>query len=130
MLVCTIAQGMINAFPNVCKTPFPPAPPVPIPYPSIAQLQMAQPVSAKVMVCGVPALFKSSKIELTNGDTPGVGGGLVSGSFMQKCEFKAGSFMVSFEGKPAVRMSDAATSNKANAIGLVMVPSQMMVDAN
>jgi hypothetical protein len=29
-----------------------------------------------------------------------------------------------------VRMSDAATSNKANAIGLVMVPSQMMVDAN
>lgn len=130
MLVCTIAQGMINAFPNVCKTPVPPAGPVPIPYPSIAQLQMAQPVSTKVMVCGVPALFKPSKIELTNGDTPGVGGGLVSGSFMQKCEFKAGSFMVSFEGKPAVRMADPAASNKANAIGLVMVPSQMMVDAN
>jgi len=130
MLVCTIAQGMINAFPNVCKTPFPPAPPVPIPYPSISQLQMAQPVSTKVMVCGVPALFKPSKIELTNGDTPGLAGGVVSGSFMQKCEFKTGSFLVSFECKPAVRMGDPATSNKANTIGFVMVPSQMMVDAN
>ena len=130
MLVCTIAQGMTVAFPNVCKTPLPPAGPVPIPYPSIAQLQMAQPVSTKVMVCGVPALFKPSKIELTTGDTPGVGGGLVSGSFMQKCEFIGGSFMVSFEGKPAERQTDPVKSNKGNAIGVVSAPSQMMVDAN
>ena len=130
MFVCTIAQGMIVAFPNVCKTPFPPAPPLPIPYPSIVQLQMANPVSTKVMVCGVPAMFKPSKIELTNGDNVGVAGGLVSGSFMQKCEFSVGSFLVSFEGKPAVRMADPATSNKANTIGMVSVPSQFMVDAN
>ena len=29
--------GMSIAFPDVCKTPAPPAPPIPIPYPNIGQ---------------------------------------------------------------------------------------------
>ena len=31
------STGMSIAFPDVCKTPAPPAPPIPIPYPNIAQ---------------------------------------------------------------------------------------------
>ena len=31
-------EGMCFAFPDVCLTPAPPSPPVPIPYPNIAQL--------------------------------------------------------------------------------------------
>lgn len=30
------SNGMTIAFPDVCKTPAPPAPPIPIPYPNIA----------------------------------------------------------------------------------------------
>jgi hypothetical protein len=129
MFVCTIADGMVMCFPDVCKTPFPPAPPVPIPYPNIAQLQMAMPMSTKVFVAGAPALFKTSKIDLTQGDNAGVAGGLMSGSFMQKCEFTLGSLMVSFEGKPALLLMSPATGNKANAFGSVMTPSQTLVDA-
>ena len=129
MFVCTLAGGMVMCFPDVCKTPFPPAPPVPIPYPSIAQLQMAMPVSTKVFIAGAPALFKTSKIDLTQGDNVGVAGGLMSGSFMQKCEFTLGSLMVSFEGKPALLLMSPATGNKGNAFGTVMTPSQTLVDA-
>ncbi|HEY8927093.1 MAG TPA: PAAR-like domain-containing protein, partial [Polyangia bacterium] len=31
------SNGTTIAFPDVCKTPAPPAPPIPIPYPNIAK---------------------------------------------------------------------------------------------
>jgi uncharacterized Zn-binding protein involved in type VI secretion len=118
------------AMPDVCKTPAPPAPPVPLPYPNMAEMSMAVPPVPNVLVSGSPAINKSSKITLSNGDTAGVAGGVVSGSFMQEVQFVMGSTIVSIGGKPAVRNGDMVKANKGNAVGSVAVPSQAKVIAN
>ncbi len=52
---------------------------------------------------------------MSNGDQAGtVGGGVVSSSFMGKCEFVTCSFKVKVGGKPAIRQMDQAQSNKGN----------------
>lgn len=130
MFVCTVGGGSTMAMPDVCKTPAPPAPPVPIPYPNMAEMPMAVPPVPTVLVSGSPAINKSSKISLSNGDSPGVAGGVVSGSFMQEVEFVMGSMKVTIGGKPAVRNGDMAKANKGNAVGSVAVPSQTKVMAN
>ena len=130
MYVCTIAAGQGMATPDTCNTPAPPAAPVPIPYVNFAMTQMASPTSTKVLVGGSPALMKTSEIPLTSGDEPGVTGGLVSGTFIQKAQFTAASMVVSFEGKGAARMADLMQANKGNAIGAISVASQFTVDAN
>jgi hypothetical protein len=128
MFLSTIQKGQAMSMPDVCLTPAPPAPPVPMPYPNTASMNMALPPSIKVLACGAPAVNKGSKILLTNGDTSGVNGGVVSGSFMQKCEFLLGSIKVSIEGKPAIRLMDQVKSNNGNAFGSVLQPSQIKVD--
>ena len=130
MYVCTIAAGQAMATPDTCNTPAPPAAPVPIPYVNFAMTQMASPTSTKVLVGGSPALMKTSEIPLTSGDEPGVTGGVVSGTFIQKAQFTAASMVVSFEGKGAARMADLMQANKGNAIGAISVASQFTVDAN
>ncbi len=130
MYVCSIAAGQAMATPDTCNTPAPPAAPVPIPYVNFAMTQMASPTSTKVLVGGSPALMKTSEIPLTSGDEPGVTGGLVSGTFIQKAQFTAASMVVSFEGKGAARMADLMQANKGNAIGAISVASQFTVDAN
>ncbi len=128
MFACSIAAGSTFAFPNVCKTPMPPAPsPVPIPYPNMAQMAMGNPPVVKILIGGAPALNQGSKIPLSNGDEAGVAGGLVSGSNMQECKFLKGSLTVSFAGKAAIRNLDPVQANKGNAIGMIQVPSQFTV---
>ncbi|MFO7746727.1 MAG: DUF4150 domain-containing protein [Orrella sp.] len=130
MFACTVGGGSTMAMPDVCKTPAPPAPPIPIPYPNIAQLSMALPPVANVLISGAPAINKSSKIPLSSGDEPGVEGGVVSGTFIQEVEFVMGSMIVSIGGKPAVRLGDPIKANKGNGMGTVMAPSQSVVSAN
>lgn len=130
MFVCTAGGGSTMAMPDVCKTPAPPAPPIPIPYPNMGELVMAVPPVPTVLVSGAPALNKASKIPLSSGDEPGVEGGLVSGTFMQEIEFTMGSMVVTIGGKPAVRMDDPIKANKGNAMGTVIAPSQAVVMAN
>lgn len=130
MFVCTIGGGTTMATPDVCQTPAPPASPIPIPYPNIAQLAMALPAVTNVLVSGAPAINKSSKILLSSGDEAGVAGGAVSGTFIQQVEFVMGSLIVSIGGKPAIRLGDPIKANKGNAIGAVMTPSQTVVLAN
>lgn len=116
--------------PDVCKTPAPPGPPVPMPYVNTAQTTLANPLALKVLVSGSPALTKSSKISVSMGDTPGVAGGVVSGSVMGECEFVTASFKVKLQGKPAVRQMDSVKSNKGNTFGALLQPSQVKVNAN
>lgn len=130
MFAVTKQSGQCLAMPDVCKTPAPPGPPVPIPYPNMAQTTLANPTSLKVLVCGSPALTKSSKIPTSMGDTSGTVGGVVSGSFMGECTFTTASLKVKFEGKPVLRQMDAAKSNKGNCFGAIMAPSQAKVDAS
>ena len=50
--------------PDVCKTPAPPAGPVPIPYPNMADTSMADPggLVPKVLVDFKPAMNMSTKV--------------------------------------------------------------------
>jgi hypothetical protein len=73
---------------------------------------MGMPCALKVMVCGMPALTKASKIPLSNGDQPGVIGGVISSKIMGATEFLLG---------------DATKQNDGNIVGAVLVPSQAVV---
>jgi hypothetical protein len=115
------------AMPDVCKTPAPPGPPIPIPYPNIAMPMMGNPATLKVLIAGMPALTKASKITISNGDQAGVAGGVMSGKMMGAAEFTMGSMTVKLEGNPAVRLSDPTKQNEGNAIGSVLAPSQAVV---
>lgn len=127
MFAVTKQAGQCMAMPDVCKTPAPPGPPIPIPYPNIAMPMMGNPATLKVLIAGMPALTKASKITISSGDLGGVAGGVVSGKMMGAAEFTMGSMTVRLEGNPAVRLSDPTKQNEGNAIGSVLVPSQAVV---
>ena len=130
MFVAPIQAGQAMCMPDVCKTPAPPGPPIPIPYVNTAMTTLANPTSLKVLVSGCPALTKASKISMSMGDNTGVEGGVVSGSMMGECEFVTASFKVKFQGNPVVRQMDSAKSNKGNTFGALLEPSQVKVNAN
>ena len=127
MFAVTKQNGQCMAMPDVCKTPVPPAGPVPSPYPNIAMPMMGMPCTIKVLVGGMPALTKASKIPLSNGDQAGVAGGLVSGKIMGQTEFILGSLTVKLEGNPAIRLGDPTKQNDGNIVGAVLAPSQGVV---
>lgn len=136
MFACTSMAGMASTTgpTDTCNTPSPSGT-VPMPYPNIAQLAMADSgsVDKKVVVLGAPVLNAKSKITLSNGDEAGVGGGVVSGKNMGECTFKTSSQKVSFHGKPAVFLTCQTGHNgpsNCNTIGQVIVPSQSLLDVN
>ncbi|WP_213307582.1 DUF4150 domain-containing protein [Paraburkholderia sacchari] len=127
MFAVTKENGQCMGMPDVCLTPAPPAPPVPVPYPNIAMPMMGNPATTKVLIHGMPALTKASKINLSSGDEPGVNGGVASGTDMGVMEFVMGSQKVKLEGNPAVRLGDMTKHNGGNAVGNVLAPSQPVV---
>ena len=102
--VATVMNGMCNAIPDTCKTPAPPAPPIPVPYPNIAMLMQANPTSCskKVKVIAMPVVLMTTKIPMTSGDEAGAAGGVVSGTIKGPAMFTRGSAKVMIEGKPVV----------------------------
>ena len=74
--------------PDVCQTPAPPAGPVPIPYPNMAQLATADAstCSMKVLVESQPVHHVATEIPMSNGDEPGVNGGVISGGQLGVCK--------------------------------------------
>src|SRR6201988_1694270 len=66
------SNGITQAFPDVCKTPAPPAPPIPVPYPNIAQSSdTAQGPSAVKCECN-PGCVKDSNLKVSSGDEAGM----------------------------------------------------------
>ncbi len=126
----TKAGGQLMAMPDVCKVPAPPAPPIPTPFPNIGMPTTANPVTTKIMIDGMPALTKASKIQPTQGDQAGVAGGLVSGKIMGPAEYVMSSLKVKFEGNPAVFMGNTTKQNDGNAVGADMAPTQAKVMIN
>src|SRR5438105_1673281 len=98
----TDGGGQAFAFPDVCKTPAPPGPPVPIAYPNLGMLTDSSETSSKVKICNKKAVHKSSQITRTSGDEPGLAGGVVSGKNLGELKWKQGSSKVKIEGKDAV----------------------------
>jgi hypothetical protein len=129
--VSTKGGGNCFAFPDVCKTPAPPAPFVPIPYPNIAQVSQASSTSSKVKACKKDVVTKSSKINRSSGDEAGTLKGMVSQKNMDKVTFKKFSSKVKAEGKQVAHFTSMTQHNGApNAnmpAGAQIAPSQTKV---
>ena len=109
--------GMSMVFPDVCKTPAPPAPFVPIPYPNIGKSSDTSQGTTKVEADGNMVMVKGAKYQMSAGDEAGNIGGMLSGVFKQECEYMMYSFNVMLEGKNVCRMGDPLWHNKKNICG-------------
>jgi hypothetical protein len=108
------SNGMTVAFPDVCLTPAPPGPPVPIPYPNIAMSSDTANGAKTVNADGNPICHKDSNFSRSSGDEAGVNKGVVSGTNMDKAEFVSYSFDVKVEGKNVARALDLMLHNSKN----------------
>lgn len=109
--------GLSTVFPDVCKTPAPPGPPVPIPYPNIGKSSDTSQGPTKVKTDGQMPMVKGAKYARSQGDEAGTLGGVVSSVNMNECEFMLYSFDVKFEGKNVCRMGDPLFHNRKNIMG-------------
>ncbi|MEN6525363.1 MAG: DUF4150 domain-containing protein [Candidatus Polarisedimenticolia bacterium] len=128
----TNGGGMCLAFPDVCKTPAPPAGPIPLPYPNVAQLAQANAAtcSQKVLICNKKAVHKGTQIPMSSGDEAGSVGGVVSNMIKGQASFKMGSVKVKVEGQQLVYVGCMTGQNGSNAnmpAGAQIAPSQVRV---
>lgn len=108
------SNGMTIIFPDVCLTPAPPAPPVPVPYPNIAMSSDAASTAKNVKADGNPLCHSDSNFSRSSGDEAGTVGGVASGVNMSKAEFISYSFDVKVEGKNCARALDLMLHNSKN----------------
>src|SRR4029453_444179 len=81
------STGISTAFPDVCKTPAPPAPPIPIPYPNIAKSSDTAKGASTVKCDGNPVCVKDSNFMMSTGDEAGSLLGVASNKIKGKAEF-------------------------------------------
>jgi hypothetical protein len=108
------SNGITTAFPDVCKTPAPPAPPIPIPYPNIAQSSDTAQGASTVSCDGNPVCVKDSNFMVSTGDEAGSLLGVASNKIKGKAEFVSFSFDVQIEGKNVPRAMDLMLHNDKN----------------
>lgn len=128
----TKGGGQCLAFPDVCKVPAPPAPPIPTPFPNTAQCANASgsTVTKKVKILNKAVLHQGSEIPNSNGDEPGVLKGVVSNTVMDKTTYKTFSGKVFVEGSKIVTHLKTTAQNGSNAnmpAGSQVSPSQTTV---
>lgn len=119
-----LAKDIAFAFPNICFTTVPPGTQVPIPYPNIAQLADATPLSdtnGDLLVKGTKVLVEGFEVQSSSGDEPAdPASGVVSGTKSGPCRFAQFSRSVLYHGKGIVRFGDQTEQNDGNAQGLVL----------
>ncbi|WP_441289390.1 DUF4150 domain-containing protein [Sorangium sp. KYC3313] len=130
--VTTTQAGICQAMPDTCKTPAPPGPPVPLPYPNVAMCNQAVPSTCalKVLVEGKPVLTKQSEIPMSTGDEAGAAGGVVSGKIKGEAMFRSFSAKVKAEGNPVVFHACTVAQNGKSPnmpMGVQVAPSQAKV---
>jgi hypothetical protein len=104
--------------PDVCKTPSPGGP-VPIPYPNVSQSATLDKGTTTVKADGgMMIAIKGSEFSLSNGDNPGVAGGVKSSTFMKESTWILYSFDVKMDGQNACRLSDKKFQNHENTADL------------
>ncbi len=108
------SNGVTIAFPDVCKTPAPPAPPIPIPYPNIAKSSDTSDGTKKVKCDGNSICHKDSNFMMSTGDEAGSLMGIVSNKIKGKAEFVGFSFDVKAEGKGVTRAFELMLHNQKN----------------
>lgn len=126
----TTQGGQCFAMPDVCLTPAPPAPPIPIPYPNTAMVNQAKKTTKKVKFAGKPVVTKKSEISRSMGDEAGTNKGVMSGMNMNKVTFKKVSAKVKVEGQGCAYLTSMTGHNGSNAnnpAGVQVAPSQTKV---
>jgi hypothetical protein len=104
--------------PDVCKTPSPGGP-IPVPYPNISQsATLAKGTTTVKADGGMMVAIKGSEFSLSNGDNPGVAGGVKSSTFMKESTWILYSFDVKMDGKNACRLTDKKFQNHENTADL------------
>ncbi len=114
------------ATPDTCNTPQPSGT-VPVTYPNTASPSVAESTTSKVLIGGMPALTKASKVSISSGDEAGTAGGVTCGKIMGEAKFTSGSTSVKLEGNAAVYFGSPTTQNDNNAVGSVLSVSQFTV---
>jgi uncharacterized protein DUF4150 len=124
------SNGITTAFPDVCKTPAPPAPPIPIPYPNIAKSSDTASGASTVKCDGNPTCVKDSNFSMSTGDEAGSLLGVASNKIKGKAEFVNFSFDVKFEGKNVARAMDLMLHNDKNTppFPVIQGPAMAMGD--
>jgi hypothetical protein len=107
---------IISCTPDVCKTPVG-ASLVPIPYPIFAIQGDDANTAATVRYTGQRAHHMGSMTTKCNGDAPGTGMGVKSGTVGSICEPKSHSATVRVQGQWAVRHTDEWWMNSRNTVG-------------
>ena len=127
----TKGGGKCFSFPDVCKVPAPPAPPIPTPFPNMGEPPAATGFSTKVKIDGQPAIMKGTQIPVTSGDEGGPLLGVSNPMIKGPLEYKEGSSKVDVEGKPLSQLTSMTAHNgngNANAPpGHHVAPSQVKV---
>jgi len=127
--MCVKGGGCV-AFPDVCLTPTPPAPPTPIPYPNLARPADGD-GTPDVKIMNSNALRKGDTLSWSDGDAAGTaGGGTVSHTILGSIHVKTGSPKVRAKGREIAHHTilTAHNGNNANAPGGAYVtPSQVKV---
>jgi hypothetical protein len=111
-----VTDGICFAFPDVLLTPAPPGPPVPIPYPNIAQLADATDTAETVNAGGKAVILEGSSIASSSGGEAGSSNPI----HLDECTFTQASGTVTANGQGIVRQLDTTSQNAGNAVGMVM----------
>ena len=120
--------GSALNFPDVCKTPAPPLPFIPVPYPDIGLNMQAAPFSPNVMVGFMPATNMGTMKVMTNGDEAGAMGGMLTGAIKGPGRTTMGNPTVLVSGLPAESLLSPTSGNNMNApLGAQLVPSVVNV---
>lgn len=127
MFANTQAGGVDQGFPDVCLTPAPPGPPVPIPYPNAAAGPTGTPAVTNVLFSCAPAHNLGTSVPQTNGDNLGVNLGVASATEMGPSRHTTAAMTVLVGGKPATRLTSASLQNSTNCPGCRIAPSQTKV---
>ncbi|WP_437965863.1 DUF4150 domain-containing protein [Sorangium sp. So ce260] len=123
MLAKTSAGGMCLGFPDVCLTPAPPAPPIPVPYPNIAVDPTDMAFVPNVLITCAPAHNMMTVAPLTNGDNAGIATGVASGTVMGPARTVTAAFTCLVGSMPLARLTSMTIQNNTNAPGMKIVPS-------
>lgn len=127
MFATTQMPAIDMAFPDVCKTPAPPLPFIPIPYPNMGMHMMAIPTAPTFLVTAMPVHNLLTTVPISLGDFGGVMGGLVSQIFIGPDRPIVASLKTFATGMPMQRMLTVTAQNgmAPNMVGTTISPSQV-----
>lgn len=128
----TRGGGQCMAFPDVCKVPAPPGPPIPTPFPNMASCSQAKgsSCSQRVKMLNKKVCTKKTVISRSQGDEAGTLKGLVSSTQMDEVGRKDACAKIKVEGASIVTAMRATGHNGSNAnapVGQQLSPSQTKI---